>query len=98
MTLSERAIWQIWDKGQIVPGNDPLMWRKDQYGAWIFRRDYKNDFSEYGWEIVCANPKMDKTDDIWNLAPMNCKNTKKSDNLRPNSHVTAQGIHNYIVQ
>ena len=32
-TIEERR--QIWNKGQVVPGYDPTMWRKDQCGAFI---------------------------------------------------------------
>lgn len=32
-TLEEKR--QIWNKGQIVPGCNPAMWRKDQCGAFI---------------------------------------------------------------
>lgn len=32
-TIEERR--QIWNKGQVVPGYDPAVWRKDQCGAFI---------------------------------------------------------------
>ena len=32
-TIEERKL--IWNKGQVVPGYDPTMWRKDQCGAFI---------------------------------------------------------------
>lgn len=97
MNLSERMLWQVWERGQIVAGNDPELWRKDEYGAWIFRRDYKNPNSEYGWEVGCINSNMRKPDDTWNLCPLNCKNTRKRDDLNSNNRVTALGIHNSVL-
>lgn len=32
-TIEERR--QIWNKGQVVPGRNPAVWRKDQCGALI---------------------------------------------------------------
>lgn len=29
-TIEERR--QVWNKGQVVPGSDPAIWRKDQCG------------------------------------------------------------------
>ncbi len=37
---------------QIVSGNDPAVWRRDEYGAWIHRQAYRNRNSEFGWEIA----------------------------------------------
>lgn len=32
-TIEERR--QIWNQGQVVPGSDPAIWRKDQCGGGI---------------------------------------------------------------
>lgn len=97
MNLSERMLWQVWEKGQIVLGNDPALWRKDEYGAWIHRRDYKNTNSEYGWEVGHINSELGKTDDIWNLCPLHWKNAKKQDDLYSERRVTALGVHNGVL-
>ncbi|MBL9130505.1 MAG: hypothetical protein JNG86_04850 [Verrucomicrobiaceae bacterium] len=42
----------VWALGQVIPGNDPEIWRKDEFGAWMHRREYRNRHSEFGWEIA----------------------------------------------
>jgi hypothetical protein len=42
---------RVWELGVPVPGNDPALWRKDQFGAWIHRLDFGRRHSEFGWEI-----------------------------------------------
>ena len=44
-----RSVWRL---AQVVPGNDPEVWRKDEFGAWIHRQEYGNRHSEFGWEIT----------------------------------------------
>jgi hypothetical protein len=56
-TLPERGydrdvVEQVWQSAQIVHGNDPALWRKDERGAWIHRLAYRNRRSEFGWEIA----------------------------------------------
>ena len=59
-TEPERAYdWNVvdhvWNSAQMIPGNDPAVWRKDEHGAWIHRLAYRNRNSEFGWEIAdCA--------------------------------------------
>lgn len=43
---------RVWGLAQIIPGNDPEVWRKDEFGAWIHRHDYRHRHSEFGWEIA----------------------------------------------
>lgn len=43
---------RVWCLARTVPGNDPEVWRKDEFGAWIHRHDYRNRHSEFGWEIA----------------------------------------------
>lgn len=48
----ERELIQsVWEFAEIVPGNDPEIWRKDEFGDWIYRFDYGRRSSEFGWEI-----------------------------------------------
>ena len=42
----------VWALAQTVPGNDPEVWRKDEFGAWIHRQEYRSRHSEFGWEIA----------------------------------------------
>ena len=45
------VLFQVWEYAEIVPGNDADLWRKDEFGNWIYRLDYGNRNSEFGWEI-----------------------------------------------
>ncbi len=48
----ERELIQsVWEFAEIVAGNDPELWRKDEFGEWIHRFDYGRRTSEFGWEI-----------------------------------------------
>lgn len=44
-------IQSVWEFAEIVSGNDPALWRKDEFGDWIYRFDYGRRTSEFGWEI-----------------------------------------------
>lgn len=49
------VVERVWQAAQIIPGNDPALWRKDEFGAWIHRLSYRSRLSEFGWEIAdCA--------------------------------------------
>lgn len=43
---------RVWQGAQVIPGNDPAVWRKDERGAWIHRMAYRNRNTEFGWEIA----------------------------------------------
>lgn len=47
----KEVIESVWNFAEIVPGNDPDLWRKDESGNWIRRLDYGKRESEFGWEI-----------------------------------------------
>lgn len=46
------VIERVWRLAQVVSGNDPVVWRRDEFGAWIHRQEYRNRNSEFGWEIA----------------------------------------------
>jgi len=46
------VVRSVWSLAQVIPGNDPEVWRKDEFGAWIHRADYRNRHSDFGWEIA----------------------------------------------
>ena len=52
----EEIIQKVWEKGIEVSGVDGKLWRKDIAGAWMSRRLYGKQFSEYGWEIDHIKP------------------------------------------
>jgi len=45
------VVRNVWEFAEIVTGNDPDLWRKDEFGNWIYRLDYGRRTSEFGWEI-----------------------------------------------
>lgn len=47
----KEVIASVWECAEIVSGTDPVIWRKDEYGAWIHRAEYGRRASEFGWEI-----------------------------------------------
>ncbi len=97
MRYTESDIWQVWSKGEIFAGNDPVFWRKDTCGAWMFRGDYENYNSEYGWVISQITPlKKGGTDDISNLYPLHIENTSRDESGHIVCKMTAAGIHNNI--
>ena len=56
MAFSDETKLAVWNKAQVVSGNDPASWRKDQCGAWIGWAFYGNRDSQYGWEIDHITP------------------------------------------
>lgn len=95
MNLSPDTIWKVWAKGEIFAGNDPVFWRKDACGAWIFRGHYGRKDSEYGWVIdrIKLTSKDDK-DTIANLHPVQWENTKRKADGSIECSVTSTGVHN----
>lgn len=95
MSFSESEIKAVWEKGSIALNNDPLLWRKDQCGAWIKRSDYGNTSSEYGWEIDHIKPQSKGgTNSLSNLRPLQWQNNRDKTDGRLKCPVTANGIHN----
>jgi hypothetical protein len=95
MELSSDIIWEIWAKGEIFAGNDPVFWRKDACGAWIFRGHYGRQDSEYGWVIDRIKPmEKDDTDTVSNLRPVQWENTLRKADGSIECRVTSTGVHN----
>ncbi|HYF36323.1 MAG TPA: hypothetical protein VD994_13595 [Prosthecobacter sp.] len=46
------VVERVWSLAQAVPGNDAAIWRKDEFGAWMHRQEYRNRNSEFGWEVA----------------------------------------------
>jgi hypothetical protein len=71
----------VWQKGQVVAGQDPGTYRKDACGAWMQRSAYGSTDSKYGWEVDHIKPvALDGPDDLDNLQPLQWENNRhKSD-------------------
>lgn len=93
--LSPDVIWRVWARGEIFAGNDPVFWRRDVCGAWIFRSHYNKKDSEYGWVIDRINPtlKVD-ADTISNLRPVHWENTVHKSDGTLECGTTSTGVHN----
>lgn len=87
------VIRTVWDNGDPIPGNDPDLWRKDQFGAWIHRLDYGKRHSEFGWEI-CDLSAGRGAGGLAALRPMHWQNYIDQVAALTRRRVTAEGIRN----
>ena len=73
-------IQYVWNKGTIIPGLDPNLYRKDTCNARMHRWSY-GETTTYGWEIDHIKPvSKGGTDHLLNLQPMQWQNNRiKSD-------------------
>ena len=80
---------RVWENGALVSGNDPALWRKDEFGAWIHRLEYGNRRSDYGWEILEPT-----NDSLIVMRPLQWQNYVDQVAAHTQSRVTAAGLHN----
>ena len=98
LSFSEEVIQKVWEKGRIVSGNDPNVWRKDDCNAWMRRQDYGNRGSMYGWEIDHIKPVSEGgTDHIDNLRPLQWQNNAHKQDGKLGCAVTASDTENVPV-
>lgn len=101
----EALILSVWEKGQIVDGFSPDLYRKDPCGAWIVWDKYGANDNIYGWEIDHIFPltRLDKLDipeekkwDLRNLRPMQHQNNASKGDDYPSytSIITSEGNKN----
>ena len=75
MSFSEETIQKVWEKGTVVPNNDPGVWRKDACEAWMKRSEHGNRNSKHGWEIDHIKPESEGGgDELSNLRPLQWEN------------------------
>lgn len=105
MEITETLKREVWEKGRIVKGFEPEMYRKDACGAWMVWDKYGVTDNMYGWQIDHIYPvnrlkRMDISDEeIWNLKnlrPLQHQNnaSKADDYPSYTSVVTADGKRN----
>jgi hypothetical protein len=90
---AQEVIERVWQSAQIVTGNEPDLWRKDERGAWIHRPSYRDRHNEFGWEIAdCAFTQG--SFGIAALRPMQWQNHVDFMMASRQSIVTADGLRN----
>ena len=62
--------WCIWNKGRVIEGLDPKVWRMDCFGNFIKWDEYGNRNSRFGWEHD-------------HILPVSWNGSDRLDNLRP---------------
>ena len=77
---TQKRLDQIWDKGIIIKGKNPDLYRQDKFGNRMYKPSY-GKFSEMGWNVDHSNPQAKGgTDHLNNLQPMNSRaNSSKND-------------------
>lgn len=86
------AVSRAWEQAASVEGNDAVLWRKDAFGAWIYRLDYGNRNSIFGWEIFDSS--LARPGSIAPLRPLQWQNYLDALAAETQSRVTADGLRN----
>ena len=95
----------VWEKGQVVNGFNPDLYRKDPCGAWIVWDKFGIQDNIYGWEIDHIYQKSrlkergfkeDAISDIRNLRPMQHQNNASKGDDYPSytAIITSEGNKN----
>ena len=95
----------VWEKGRIVEGVDPTMFRKDPCDAWIVWDKFGVQDNLYGWEIdhICPKSRLvsrgfteEQINDLRNLRPMQHQNNASKGDDYPSytAVVTSDGTKN----
>lgn len=71
--FSKERLDQIWDKGSVIRGKNPDLYRKDKFGNEMYKPSYGLN-SEKGWNVDHSKPQaLGGTDHLNNLQPMNSR-------------------------
>jgi hypothetical protein len=71
-------IQAIWEKALGIPRLDMRLWRQDTCGAYMYRYDYGNVKSKWGWEIDHKYPVAHGgTDVLTNLQALHWENNRR---------------------
>lgn len=91
---SKDVVDRVWQMAEVVEGNDPAVWRKDEFGAWIHRLDYGNRRSDFGWEVCETLPGSSRTMGVASLRAMHWQNYLDQVAAASQSRITADGLRN----
>ena len=81
--VKQHLFEQVWEKAKAVPGMDPYLFRKDEWGTIIRKLDFNNESSLYGWCIHYVIPPWEGgANEPVNLLPVNLHNEMNSLNDR----------------
>ena len=95
MTFTQEQIRKVWEKATIVSRNNPRMFRKDSYGAWIAWKHYGDRNSDFGWEICSKNENSNSFQfQIANLHPLQWENYLSVLEGRRECVVTSEDVRN----
>jgi hypothetical protein len=87
------VIERVWQFGQSVPNNDAALWRKDEFGAWMYRLDHGNRDSQFGWEVFDGSLGRGSFG-VAALRPLHWQNYLDLLASETQSRVTADGLRN----
>jgi hypothetical protein len=76
MAVDEQKKLAVWDKGHVIPGHDPAVWRHDDFGRTIRYGDFQHP-SQFGWDMFPI-----RSIGIFDFAPVSISNLRP---LRCNS-------------
>lgn len=83
-SFSEAEVQAVWNKGRIVAGYDPTLYRADACGLWIVRSAYGTT-GKYGWEIDHIKPvSAGGGDELFNLQPLHWRTNRHKSDSYPN--------------
>lgn len=93
--FSDDTVQKVWEKGTVVPNNNPAVWRKDHCGAWINRNQYGNRNSDWGWEIDHITLESNGgSDNLSNLRPLQWENNASRQEKYWSCKITSSGTKN----
>ncbi|AWM88622.1 HNH endonuclease [Microvirga sp. 17 mud 1-3] len=81
--FSETQKLAVWNKGTVIQGYDPRIWRRDMCG-YAMKYDKYGVCGEYGWEIDHIRPvAKGGSDDLFNLQPLFWENNRRKGDTFP---------------
>ncbi len=93
------VIQAIWEKGVIVEGYNPAMYRKDAANAWMARDAYGDFNRDLGWSIDHIYPESKGGQNHFvNLRPMNWKNNNRKQNDYPHYFAAVTSLDNKNIE